>query len=543
MAFSFGSTTGAAAKPTGFAFGSTATSAAPSQGFGAGFGSTAPSAGAAPAFGGSFGATGGATAAPAFGAASSGTPVFGANTSAAPAFGFASTATSAAPSFGAGFGAASTAFKTTSAAPSFGTTTNAGFGGTTGFGFGGGTLGGATTTTSSLAFGGQPPNKPFCATTTASIGLAGAPAAGTKPFSFGAGNPSITAATGLGGAKLPQNAFGAPQQQPVVNLGLGGTTNSSSGGSNESNKNDIKALKETHIPNEILSTVDEFKKLVKEERNISSDIAHISSRIHDKIKSETEALVRLVSILSSGIKKNKAALDKLKLEAAQELRNAEIAQRTKDTPGALQYENVAPYEYFSRLVSNFENDMLKYRQQIDETEQHLHASASSAALSPEDLSKAIRKIHEAFTSLAGRYQHIHDCIQEQKTLYVKLHRQIYGVSTDLFDSSKPKLVKRIMTMEGPSPFILGHRDPFSAVRANLTAQPQQSSINNANSAPSGPPTMGLGSTSSFGIGNSLTPQIGQTNNTTFSVFPPSSQTTQQQGVLGSTMSPFSTRFC
>ncbi|CAB4069607.1 NUPL1 [Lepeophtheirus salmonis] len=445
MAFSFGSTTGAAAKPTGFAFGSTATSAAPSQGFGAGFGSTAPSAGAAPAFWREF---------------RSGLLYLGPTRVLLPLLDLHRQPQVPLLALELDLGQHQPPFKTTSAAPALELQRMRDSVGRPGFGFGGGTLGGATTTTSSLAFGGQPPNKPFCATTTASIGLAGAPAAGTKPFSFGAGNPSITAATGLGGAKLPQNAFGAPQQQPVVNLGLGGTTNSSSGGSNESNKNDIKALKETHIPNEILSTVDEFKKLVKEERNISSDIAHISSRIHDKIKSETEALVRLVSILSSGIKKNKAALDKLKLEAAQELRNAEIAQRTKDTPGALQYENVAPYEYFSRLVSNFENDMLKYRQQIDETEQHLHASASSAALSPEDLSKAIRKIHEAFTSLAGRYQHIHDCIQEQKTLYVKLHRQIYGVSTDLFDSSKPKLVKRIMTMEGPSPFILGHRDPF-----------------------------------------------------------------------------------
>ena len=45
----------------------------------------------------------------------------------------------------------------------------------------------------------------------------------------------------------------------------------------------------------------------------------------------------------------------------QELLNVEIAQRTKDTPPALQYENTAPYDYFNRLVAGFEAQMGHYR--------------------------------------------------------------------------------------------------------------------------------------------------------------------------------------
>ena len=41
------------------------------------------------------------------------------------------------------------------------------------------------------------------------------------------------------------------------------------------------------------------------------------------------------------------------VSAAQELLNVEVAQRTRDTPPAMQYENVAPLEYFARLVANF----------------------------------------------------------------------------------------------------------------------------------------------------------------------------------------------
>ena len=43
-----------------------------------------------------------------------------------------------------------------------------------------------------------------------------------------------------------------------------------------------------------------------------------------------------------------ARLDRLKMETGQELVNAEIAVRTRDTPTSMQYENTAPTEYFQR---------------------------------------------------------------------------------------------------------------------------------------------------------------------------------------------------
>ena len=36
------------------------------------------------------------------------------------------------------------------------------------------------------------------------------------------------------------------------------------------------------------------------------------------------------------------------METGQELVNAEIAVRTRDTPTSMQYENTAPTEYFQR---------------------------------------------------------------------------------------------------------------------------------------------------------------------------------------------------
>lgn len=110
------------------------------------------------------------------------------------------------------------------------------------------------------------------------------------------------------------------------------------------------------------------------------------------------------------------------MSAAQELLNVEVAQRTRDTPPAMQYENVAPLEYFARLVANFEGQMLLYRRQIEETEQHLNSASGRQSVSPDDVMKAIQRLQASFTNLAGRYQKIHEAVKQQKEQYIQLHR-------------------------------------------------------------------------------------------------------------------------
>lgn len=67
----------------------------------------------------------------------------------------------------------------------------------------------------------------------------------------------------------------------------------------------------------------------------------------------------------------------------QELKNAEIAQRTNDIPPPLQHENVAPQEYFQRLVESFEERMLMYRKQIEIMESHLASLSQGQTLTPQ----------------------------------------------------------------------------------------------------------------------------------------------------------------
>ena len=85
-------------------------------------------------------------------------------------------------------------------------------------------------------------------------------------------------------------------------------------------------LKETNIPKELVDDIDNFKKFVKEEKSVSSDIAHVSPKMHQKLKTEIKALNTIVKELSSGVAKQKIQVEKLKTESALEMQNVEIAQ-------------------------------------------------------------------------------------------------------------------------------------------------------------------------------------------------------------------------
>ena len=138
----------------------------------------------------------------------------------------------------------------------------------------------------------------FSTSATPSFGLTSTVQQNTQqPTSLNFGAPgaitTTTAAstsTGLGG----------------TTLGLGGTLNTSlaTNPTTESNQATSQNVKESNIPNELLVTVEDFKKYVKEERSISSDIAHTSVKVHDKISEEIKGLNQLVNTLSTGLAKN-----------------------------------------------------------------------------------------------------------------------------------------------------------------------------------------------------------------------------------------------
>ncbi|XP_019792437.2 nucleoporin p58/p45 isoform X4 [Tursiops truncatus] len=308
-----------------------------------------------------------------------------------------------------------------------------------------------------------------------------------------------TAASGLGQNALGLSLGTAAATSAAGNEGLGGIDFSSSS-DKKSDKTgtrpeDSKALKDETLPSVICQDVDNLQKFVKEQKQVQEEISRMSSKAMLKVQEDIKALKQLLSLAASGLQRNTLNIDKLKIETAQELKNAEIALRTQKTPPGLQHENTAPADYFRILVQQFEVQLQQYRQQIEELENHLATQANNSHITPQDLSMAMQKIYQTFVALAAQLQSIHENVKVLKEQYLGYRKMFLGDAVDVFEARRAEAKKwqnapRVTT--GPTPFSNMPNAAAVAMAATLTQQQQPAT---------GPqPSLGVSFGAPFGSG-------------------------------------------
>ncbi|XP_076236238.1 nuclear pore complex protein Nup58 isoform X2 [Calliopsis andreniformis] len=418
-------------------------------------------------------------------------------------FTFGAPTTSANTSFGfgqkpaTGFNLTSTPFGSTTptstlsfGAPTTQTTTT----GLTGFGFsntpassapiqsGGLGLGtSATTTTATSLFPTPATSAPLFS------GLSfGTPAASTS-LSFG--TPASTAATGgitFGAPVTTAPLFGSsvtgggllgtksPSSTTITTTttskGLGGLDVSlSSKGLSQGTTNQT-ANKDNVWPPELLQTIDKFKEFVKEQKVLSSDIARGSARPLNRCAEDTALLMEILTTLAGSVQRDRSSADKLRQDTAKALQNAEIAQRTHDTPPGLQYENNAPLLFFMELADTFEHDLMLFRSQIETTEKHIQTMMTPKTLTPQELTMAMSKLHESLVAVAGKLQGVHSKVQQQKEQYLNFRKYVLKDNTNVFEDIKPDVKPSRSSIgkiaSGPTPFGPGNKSFLSSTTLN-----------------------------------------------------------------------------
>uniref|UniRef100_A0A3B5LBF9 Nucleoporin 58 n=1 Tax=Xiphophorus couchianus TaxID=32473 RepID=A0A3B5LBF9_9TELE len=390
-----------------------------------------------------------------------------------------------------------------------------------------------TTTTSSttgagLSFGSiltsTAPQQPGATGFTLGLGgMTASTAASTVP-SLGAGLFSSTGTSGLGqtlgggtgltlGSLLATST--AASAAPAPSIGLGGvdfstSSESKSDASSGTNAQDSKALKDENLPPVICQDVEHFQKFVKEQKQVQEDISRMSSKTISKVQDDIKSLKQLLSVCASGLQRQGLAIDKLKLETAQELKNADIALRTQKTPPGLQHENTAPSDYFRSLVDQFEVQLQQFRQQIEELENHLTTQSNGSNITPQDLTLAMQKLYQTFVAQAAQLQSVHENVKILKHQYLSYRRAFLEDSTDIFESkraSNRKWQSAPQVTTGPAPFSSVPNAAAVAMAATLTQQQQ--------------PTPGLTAFNS-GIAELIYTPINRPNNEIDILFPSSS---------------------
>ncbi|KAM9553005.1 nucleoporin p58/p45-like isoform 7-T7 [Salvelinus alpinus] len=354
-----------------------------------------------------------------------------------------------------------------------------------------------------------------------SLNLGGV-AASTAPstgLSLGSSMFSNMATTGLGqttlgsgGLTLGSLASTSTAVSAAPSLGLGGVDFSTSSEkksdkSSGASPQDSKALKDENLPPVICQDVDNFQKFVKEQKQVHEEISRMSSKAMLKVQDDIKSLKQLLSVSASGLQRNALAIDKLKMETAQELKNADIALRTQKTPPGLQHDNTAPYDYFRCLVEQFEVQLQQYRQQIEELENHLTTQGSGSHITPQDLSLAMQKLYQTFVALAAQLQSVHENVKTLKQQYLGYRRAFLEDSTDVFESKRVASKKwqsapRITT--GPAPFSSVPNAAAVAMAATLSQQQQPGPVFGGGPGFGGVATGG----SSFGFSSATKPSGG-----------------------------------
>ncbi|XP_068160184.1 nucleoporin p58/p45-like isoform X2 [Antennarius striatus] len=318
-------------------------------------------------------------------------------------------------------------------------------------------------------------------TTTTTSALTG-PSLGGGLFSntVSTGLSQTTLGTGGGltlGSLLASST--AASAAPAPSIGLGGidfsTSSENKSDTSGTNAQDSKALKDENLPPVICQDVENFQKFVKEQKQVQEEISRMSSKAISKVQDDIKNLKQLLSVSASGLHRQGLAIDQLKLETAQELKNADIALRTQNTPPGLQHENTAPSDYFRSLIEKFEVQLQQYRQQIEELENHLTTQSSGSHITPQDLTMAMQKLYQAFVAQAAQLQSVHENVKILKHQYLSYRRAFLGDSTDVFEckrASNRKWQSTTRVTTGPAPFSSVPNAAAVAMAATLTQQQQ-----------------------------------------------------------------------
>ena len=284
---------------------------------------------------------------------------------------------------------------------------------------------------------------------------------GTQTTTTGQATTSVTMPTSGMGASQPEASTAGSTSQ-AWGRGLGGVDQSyATGGANTTNI--VKSVYEEPLADILQQLVAEFAKFMKQQRDFGDEINRHNDSMIKKVRLEIDTHCQNLASVSAKIQDEAQMIGFLKQQASEELKNSEVAQRTRDMPSSLQYDNTAPDEYFRRMIAQFEEKIGLFSSQIDELQSHLTVGGGSS-LTPQNLIEVLQLQYKPFLVLASQLQTLHEQVQLLKEQYLTYRYVFLQDTTDVFDERKKRT-----KLESTSQQVKKGPPPFSSVMGQATA--------------------------------------------------------------------------
>ena len=284
--------------------------------------------------------------------------------------------------------------------------------------------------------------------------------------------------TGLNLATTSQLGRSTIQPQVVTSQSLGTVQTSSSatappltlGGSlprtgantatQQTRPNDVKDMQLDPLVDQLVIDLTAF---IKQQKLIQTEISKMENRSLQSCEKEYKSMSRSLVEWKRGVSEYSSQVASLKEESLQDIRVAEIAQRTRDLPASLQGDHSDPKLYFHMLCNQFSEKLAHYQQVVQDLGKNF-SQMETRPKTPQEVSEIFKLLNDNFISLASNIYSLHSRVADLKD-NVLSYSSIYSKDQQIcFPKRMPSVPSSTSSGQlrsGPTPFSLSEASLLS----------------------------------------------------------------------------------
>ena len=262
---------------------------------------------------------------------------------------------------------------------------------------------------------------------------------------------------------------------PAQVLSLGGALPQSGPGSAAQKQSRPNDVKDTEIDPALDQLVASLSGFIRQQKSLQSELCKMENRSLQSCEKEHRTMSRSLAEWKRGVSESSSKVSTLKEESIQDIRVAEVAQRTHELPSSLQGDHSDPKLYFRMLSCQF-SDRLQYYQQVVQELGKNFSQLDTRTKTPQEVSEIFKLINDNFLTLASNIYSLHTRVAQLKDnvlSYSNIYSKEIQICFPRRVPSVPSSSSSGQLKSGPTPFslseasLLSHRYSMGSLGTDL----------------------------------------------------------------------------